>query len=103
MSKSRRLSVLGIVAGLVLIASVGWAQVFPPRQPQPAPQPAPYQGQMPAQPVMPSTGGPPGTLTKSIPFANIIGDPTKSFIQIGNMRSPLDTNFALGRGLTGRI
>lgn len=103
MSKLPRLSALGIVTGVMLIASAGWAQVFPPRQPQPAPQPAPYQGQMPAQPVMPSTGGPSGTLTKSIPFANIVGDPTKSFIQIGNMRSPLDTNFALGRGLTGRI
>jgi hypothetical protein len=33
----------------------------------------------------------------------ILGDPTKSFIQLGNMRSPFDSNFALGRGLIGRI
>ncbi len=85
------------------MASVGWAQVFPPRQPQPSPQPAPYQGQMPAQPPALFQGGVPGTLTKSIPFSVILGDPTKSFIQIGNMRSPLDTNFVLGRGLAGRI
>lgn len=42
-------------------------------------------------------------LTKSIPLVAILGDPTKSFIQLGNMRSPFDSNFALGRGLTGRI
>jgi hypothetical protein len=52
---------------------------------------------------MPQSGGPPGSLTKTIPFSRIIGDPTKSFIQLGNMRSPLDTNFSLGRGLAGRI
>ena len=46
---------------------------------------------------------PPGMLTKSIPLVNILGDPTKSFIQLGNMRSPFDSNFALGRGLSGRI
>jgi hypothetical protein len=92
-----------MVTGLVLIAAVGWAQVFPPRQPQPNTQSTPFPGQMPAQQGMPQMGGPPGTLTKSIPLPNIIGDPTKSFIQIGNMRSPLDTNFAVGRGLAGRI
>ena len=58
---------------------------------------------MPAQSPALSQGGEPGTLTKSIPFAAILGDPTKSFVQIGNMRSPLDTNFVLGRGLAGRI
>jgi hypothetical protein len=52
---------------------------------------------------MPQAGGPPGTLTKTIPFAVILGDPTKAFIQLGNMRSPFDTNFAFGRGLAGRI
>ena len=85
------------------MTSVGWTQVFPPRQPQPVPQPAPSQGQMPVQPTAPAQGGVPGNLTKSIPFSVILGDPTKSFIQIGNMRSPLDTNFVLGRGLAGRI
>jgi hypothetical protein len=48
-------------------------------------------------------GGQPGTLSKTIPFTAIIGDPTKSFIQLGNMRSPFDTNFSLGRGLAGRL
>lgn len=53
--------------------------------------------------MSPSFGGPPGTISKSIPFISILGDPTKSFIQLGNMRSPFDTNFSLGRGLAGRI
>ncbi len=52
---------------------------------------------------MPQPGAPPGALTKVIPFGLIVGDPTKSFIQLGNMRSPLDTNVSLGRGLSGRI
>jgi len=96
-----------VVAGLVLIASVATAQVFPPRQPrpQPAPGPAPAQpSQMPGQPPMPpQTGGPPGALSKSIPFIKILGDPMKAFIQLSNMRSPFDTNFSLGRGMAGRI
>jgi hypothetical protein len=59
---------------------------------------------MPRQPALsPSFGGPPGALSKSIPFIAILGDPTRSFIQLGNMRSPFDTNFSLGRGLGGRI
>lgn len=111
-----------LVAGFTLGASVAMAQVFPPRQPQPTPtpMPAPVQpqllppsqpqsgqfgqpGAMPGQPPMPQAGGPPGSLTKTIPFPMILGDPTKSFIQLGNMRSPFDTNFSLGRGLAGRI
>jgi hypothetical protein len=59
---------------------------------------------MPGQQAMPPQfGGSPGTLSRTIPFVAILGDPTKSFIQLGNMRSPLDTNFVLGRGLVGRI
>jgi hypothetical protein len=42
-------------------------------------------------------------LVKSIPFAELLGDPTKAFLQIGNMRSPMDTNFQFGRALTGRV
>ena len=99
--------VIGITAGLIFSSSLALAQVFPPRQPQtpPAPVPAPAQpGQMPRQPAIPQQfGGPPGALSKSIPFIAILGDPTKSFIQLGNMRSPFDTNFSLGRGLAGRI
>lgn len=103
---------VGITTGFVFVSSIALAQVFPPRQPHPAPPlnqvpaPAPPQGQsapVPGQQVMPPAGGPPGTLTKSIPFATILGDSTKSFIQLGNMRSPFDTNFSLGRGLAGRL
>jgi hypothetical protein len=99
--------VIGITAGVIFSSSLALAQVFPPRQPQlpPAPVPAPSQpGQMPGQPTIPPPfGGPSGALSTSIPFIAILGDPTKSFIQLGNMRSPFDTNFLLGRGLAGRI
>ncbi|MDO9117015.1 MAG: hypothetical protein Q7U39_03595 [Nitrospira sp.] len=103
-----KLSVLlGVTAGLMLAASVSTAQVFPPRQTQPVqpPMSMPSQpGQMPAQPSMPQQfGGQPPSFSKTIPFTAIIGDPTKSFIQLGNMRSPFDTNFSLGRGLAGRL
>ncbi len=97
----------GVFAGLMLVAAVSTAQVFPPRQTQPVqpPMPAPSQpGQMPGQPGMPQQfGGQPASFSKTIPFTAIIGDPTKSFIQLGNMRSPFDTNFSLGRGLAGRL
>lgn len=92
---------------VLLASSWAWSQVFPPRQPQTAPMPAP-QTTIPAQPgsmpaTLPVPQGPPGVLTHSIPIVTILGDPTKSFIQLGNMRSPFDSNFSLGRGLTGRI
>lgn len=126
MGMKQRSAVFGAMIGLIMVASLAHAQVFPPRQPQPvpAPMPVPVQpqmqpqappqaqpqpgpfgqpGAMPGSPAMPPAGGPPGTLTKTIPFSSILGDPTKSFIQIGNMRSPFDTNFVLGRGLAGRI
>lgn len=96
--------VTGLMLGLLLGQSLAWAQVFPPRQPQPIPQPTPTQpGQMPGQSGLPQASLPPGTLSKTIPFAVILGDPTKSFIQLGNMRSPYDTNFSFGRGLAGRL
>jgi hypothetical protein len=89
---------------VLLVGGTTSGQVFPPRQPQ-APIPPPIQpGQTPspaALPQPPVTA--PGTLTKSIPLVAILGDPTKSFIQLGNMRSPFDSNFSLGRGLTGRL
>jgi hypothetical protein len=96
-----------IVVGLsmLLVHGAAQAQVFPPRQPQPSPVPPQVpQVQAPspaAMPQPPATA--PGSLTKSIPLVAILGDPTKSFIQLGNMRSPFDSNFSLGRGLTGRI
>jgi len=107
MAPSKSSVLTGVTAVLMLAVSVSTAQVFPPRQTQPVqpPMPAPSQpGQMPGQPGMPQQfGGGPAPLTKSIPLVVILGDPTKSFIQLGNMRSPFDSNFSLGRGLTGRI
>lgn len=112
---------VSVIAGMLYFAATAGAQVFPPRQPQPVPVPMPVPGQpqIPTQvppqsqpgqfgqpgamPPMPPVGGAPGSLTKTLPFSSILGDPTKSFIQIGNMRSPFDTNFVLGRGLAGRI
>jgi len=98
----------GILTILLLYSGVAVAQVFPPRPSQSTPSsPVPYPGQpgqMPMQPApVPQPSGPPGSLTKTIPFIALLGDPTKAFIQIGNMRSPMDTNFLLGRGLAGRV
>lgn len=100
---------IALLVSVVLTASTTFAQVFPPRQPQPVPIPTPapmpsQPGAMPIQPTMPSQApAVPGTLTHSIPLTHITGDPTKSFIQLGNMRSPFDSNFSLGRGLAGRL
>lgn len=52
---------------------------------------------------MPPQGGPATPLVKSIPFAEIIGDATRAFIHIANMRGPVDTKFQLGRALGGQI
>src|SRR5689334_4444194 len=94
-----------VVVGLsmFLTHAAAQAQVFPPRQPQPAPVPPPVpQVQAPSAAAMPQPpASQPGSLTKSIPLVAILGDPTKSFIQLGNMRSPFDSNLSLGRGLTG--
>jgi hypothetical protein len=98
----------GILTILLLYGGVAAAQVFPPRPSQPTPSsPVPYPGQ-PGQMSMqsgpaPQPSGPPGSLAKAIPFVALLGDPTKAFIQIGNMGGPMDTNFLLGRGLAGRI
>lgn len=98
---------IALCISAVLTASLVSAQVFPPRQPQPAPIPTPMPSQPGAIPslpaVPPQAPTAPGTLTHSIPLVHILGDPTKSFIQLGNMRSPFDSNFSLGRGLSGRL
>jgi hypothetical protein len=52
---------------------------------------------------MPSQGGQAAPIVKTISFADIIGDSTKAFIHIANMRGPMDTNFQLGRALVGQI
>ncbi len=107
MGTRRRPVLIAAVLAVFAISAIASAQVFPPRQPHPpAPGPAPAPGQsgsMPGPAAGPQSGGPPGSFTKAIPFSAILGDPTKSFIQIGNMRSPFDTNFSIGRGLAGRI
>lgn len=109
MNKRATLVMLGVSLSLWLAAGTVGSQVFPPRQPQPAPTtpPAPMPSQpgtMPSQSAVSSQAQPvPGVLTHNIPLVHILGDPTKSFIQLGNMRSPFDSNFSLGRGLTGRL
>jgi hypothetical protein len=106
MTRTQRLA--GTLTILLLFSEVAAAQVFPPRSSQPTPSsPVPYPGQpgqMPMQPApAPQPSGPPGSLAKTFPFITLLGDPTKAFIQIGNMRTPTDTNFLVGRGLAGRI
>ena len=105
---TRTQGLAGILTILLLYTTnsgVAADQVFPPRPSQPTPSSSvPSPGQMPMQQApVPQPSGPPGSLAKVIPFIALLGDPTKAFIQIGNMRSPMDTNFLLGRGLAGRI
>lgn len=99
-------AIAGILAVGLLYVGMASAQVFQPRTNQPAP-PVPMPGQAtpvptPSAPV-PKEPGPPGSRTSNIPFAAILGDPTKAFIQIANLRGPMESNFVLGRGLLGRI
>ncbi|MDH4185804.1 MAG: hypothetical protein OEV08_02290 [Nitrospira sp.] len=98
---------MGLTVCLACGGSFALAQVFPPRQPQALPSPDPIPGapgRLPMQPAqVPQSGGSPGVLVKTIPFAELLGDPTKAFLQLGNMRSPMDTNFQFGRALAGRI
>jgi hypothetical protein len=94
-----------LLAGFALVAILGssgaeagaWAgpgwikQVFPPRSSSPPPPPA-------SPPV-----SHPNSLVKAVPFATLMGDFTKSFMQIANLGGPMDSNFVLGRGLAGRL
>lgn len=101
--KSRIISCIVVALSLLLGGTLASAQVFPPRQSQPAPGPGSSE-QMPMPPAQAlPPGGSPRPLTKTIPFVEILGDPTRAFVQIGNMTSPMDTNFQLGRALAGRI
>ena len=93
-------ALITLAASLLWLSAAAMGQVFPPRPPRPAPTPGQTQ---PGQQAMPQNDGLPGALRQTIPFSVIMGDPTKAFIQLGNMRSPFDTNVSLGRGLAGRI
>lgn len=74
-------------------AGQGWInQVFPPRSSSPPP----------SAPTSPQISSP-NSLVKTVPFASLLGDFTRSFMQIANLRSPMDSNFVLGRGLVGRL
>lgn len=92
MGRPRAAAFVALTMGLVFACSLARGQVFPPRQTHPSREPGPAPGQ---QGQMP--------LTRTIPFVAILGDPTKSFIHISNMRSAVDTTFQLGRSLGGRI
>lgn len=83
-------------------------QVFPPRTgPPPSPQQAPVPQPRPpaAMPqVPPQFSAPPAPVMKTIPFTTLLGgDLSKAFIQITNLRSPLDSNFVIGQSLAGRF
>src|SRR5690242_20103521 len=105
MSRRSRLGVLVALCALSSASTLGFAiaphakQVFPPRgQAQP-----PTPSAIPAPGPPPAPGLPP-PMVRTIPFGSLLGgDFTKSFIMISNLRSPLDSNFVLGRGLTGRL
>lgn len=99
----RALICLVVAISVLLAGALASAQVFPPRPSQPAPMPG-LSGQPPAQmPQMSPQGGQAAPLVRTIPFAEIIGDSTKAFIHIANMRGPMDTNFLLGRALAGQV
>jgi len=103
MHRGWALGVVATAAGVLLAVVLASAQVFPPRQSQTAPMPG-ASGQAAIPPAqLPPQGVPAPRLVTSIPFAEIIGDATKAFIHIGNMRGPMDTNFQLGRALRGQI
>ena len=101
------------------MAGTSLAQVFPPRQPAPQPQTVPQMSPQaaPSQPhALPQMTVPapqqmplahpaqPQPLSKVMPFAMILGgDFTKSFVQLGNLRGPLDSQFVVGRSLAGYI
>lgn len=99
MNRRRRFGVLIVLCVLSSAAGLGFRvaphpkQVFPPRS----------QGQPPTPSAIPAPGLPP-PMVRTIPFGSLLGgDFTKSFVVITNLKSPMDSNFVLGRGLTGRL
>jgi hypothetical protein len=120
------LEMLGAVAFLAVgtsgILDSTYAQVFPPRSstpsvpvPSPPSQPAPQEapGSNPApqqipQGIVPEGQSPqassPTPLLRTIPFATLLGgDLSKSFVQLTNLRSQVDSNFVIGQSLGGRF
>lgn len=91
---SKLLTGFGLVAilasGGVDTEAWGAEGVFPPRPSSPPPS-------VPASPPAPNS------LVKTVPFAMLLGDFTRSFVQIANLRSPMDSNFVIGHGLVGRL
>ena len=82
------------------------AQFFPPRKPSPqtptSPTPSTVVPQ--SQPAQPETGGGTQGQTKIVPFSSLMGgDFTKSFIEVSNLRSPMDSHFVLGPALQGHF
>src|SRR5436190_1373905 len=90
--RSKRAS---IPLGMLVIAGIAHAQVFPPRASQPQQTPAP-QG-------APAAQAPAGALTQTVPLAAILGDPTRSVIQLANMQGPTESTYVMGRALAGRL
>lgn len=88
------MNVASVAMSALMVAGSVHAQVFPPR-PSQQPQ-APIQASAP-----PNT--PAGTLTQTVPLAAILGDPTRSVIQLANMQGPTESTYVMGRALAGRL
>lgn len=86
-----------MMAGAItlLAAHSAPAQVFPPRANQAPQAPAPSGAPLPS--------GPAGTLTQTVPLVAILGDPTRSVIQLANMQGPTESTYVIGRALAGRL
>jgi hypothetical protein len=105
-----------VYAGIVLVvlSTAEWSteanfseishprQVFPPRNPHSGSSQDPTRDRQEQLPPVPRRG-PQGTLITQIPFEEILGDSTKSYIELSNLRSPHESNFVVGHGLAGRI
>jgi hypothetical protein len=83
-----------IALGMLAVACSAHGQVFPPRPGQ-TQQSQPPQSAPPQAPV--------GTSTQTVPLAAILGDPTRSVIQLANMQGPTESTYVMGRALAGRL
>ncbi len=104
-----------VLAAVLLLPPIALGQFFPPRQPS-APGSAAPLPQQPLPPPMTVPQAPPqgppavggfGSLQgqmRTIPFGALMGnDFTKSFVEVSNLRSPMDSHFVLSPGLQGRF